>query len=249
MSILGAADVVDYAEVEGRAADLRDRLKLGSGPVADIESALSDAGVAVLVRPLGVRGPDGIYVRRPALSVVLLNGSSYLPRFRFTGAHELGHHQYGIERALDRNVFDAATVEEKRANVFAAAFLVPKSAISARVGYKTEISPERVLELATEFGVSYETMVYRLHNCGWLRGGAQRRDELLGARAEIFTDNLRNRRPPRETSLPLDYVRRAVRAYADQQIDVGRLAELLLLDDAEARRLLGKLHLLHQEDT
>ena len=249
MSTLGSTEVVDYAEVEGRAATLRDSLKLGSGSIADIESVLSDAGVAVLVRPLGRGGPDGIYVRRAALSVVLLNGSSYLPRFRFTGAHELGHHQYGTERALDRDVFAAATVEEKRANAFAAAFLVPKSGVAVRVGYKSDISPERVLELANEFGVSYETMVYRLHNCGWLRGGAQRRDELLGARAAIFTDNLRNRRAPRETALPLDFIRRSLRAYAHQQIDIGRLAELLLLDDAEARKLLGQLHLLQEEDT
>jgi Zn-dependent peptidase ImmA (M78 family) len=238
----------DYADIEARARSVRDRLRLGIGPTPDILSVMTDAGVSVLVRPLGPRGPDGIYVRRPGIAVAMLNGSLYLPRFRFAGAHELGHHEFGDDRALDEDIFVATTLEEKRANAFAASFLVPKVAIAERMTFKADVSPERVLELANEFGVSYQTMVYRLHNSGWLRGGAAARDVLLESRSAVLTDSLRNRRVTRDTVLPLDYINRAIAAYRDQRISLGRFAELVFMDPSYARRDLGELGLLHAED-
>lgn len=238
----------DYAAIEANAREVRDRLRLGTGPIADILTVLGDAGIAVIVRPLGRAGPDGLYVRRPRIATALLNGSKYLPRFRFTGAHELGHHEFGEERVVDRDIYAATTFEEKRANAFAASFLVPKAAIVERVQFKAETEPDNVLELANEFGVSYETMVYRLHNIGWLRGGATRRDELLVSRSAVLTDTLRNRRVTRDTVLPLDFIERAVAAYRDQSISLGRFAELLGRDEAAARRILAELHLLQDDD-
>jgi Zn-dependent peptidase ImmA (M78 family) len=238
----------DYVAIEARARQVRERLRLGTGPAPDILSVLTDAGLTVIVQPLGLKGPDGLYVRRPRIAVALLNGSKYLPRFRFTGAHELGHHEFGEQRAVDRDIFVAATFEEKQANAFAACFLVPKSAIAGRVEFKSDIAPERVLQLANEFGVSYETMVYRLHNVGWLKGGAGRRDALLASRAAVLTDSLRNRRVTRDTVLPLDFVKRAVAAYSSQSISLGRFAELLGMDEADARKGLADLGLLHDED-
>lgn len=238
----------DYAAIDAKAREVRDRLRLGTGPIPDILTVLGDAGVAVVVRPLGPDGPDGLYMRRPTVATALLNGSKYLPKFRFTGAHELGHHEFGEVRVVDRDIFDARTLEEKRANAFAATFLVPKAAIAERVEFKGPMDAGAVLDLANEFGVSYETMVYRLHNVGWLRGGAARRDELLASRSAVLTDTLRNRRVTRDTVLPLDFIERAVRAYRAQDISLGRFAELIGRDEMDARRVLANLGLLHEDD-
>jgi len=239
---------LDYDEVEGQASGLRGSLGVLTGPISDIESVLTDAGVTVLVRPLGVRGPDGMYVRRATLAVALLNGNTYLPRFRFTGAHELGHHYYGSVGALDRDVYRPANLEEKRANAFAACFLVPRSTLSRAASAREDIAPERALALANEFGVSYQTMVYRLHNCRLLKGGATKRDELLGARSAIFSDALRDRRVSRQAALPLDYVNRAIDAYGEQLISLDRLAELLFMDEGQVKKLLVHAQLLHEQD-
>jgi Zn-dependent peptidase ImmA (M78 family) len=240
--------LLDYAEVERRTTDVRARLGLGAAPLGDLTATLADAGLVVLVRPLGVGGPEGLYVRREGYGAVLLNGDAYLPRLRFTAAHELGHHEYGAQAAVD--VFIGATTdpEERRANAFAAAFLLPRVALAQRVVGPTP-SAERVVEVASEFGVSYETLVYRLHNLGLLPGGAQRRDQLLAERSAVMTNNLRQRRLERGSILPPEYVKRAIDAYARQDISLDRLAELLYAEDQEVGRALEEAGLLRPEDS
>jgi Zn-dependent peptidase ImmA (M78 family) len=238
---------LDYGEVERRSAEVRARLGLGSAPVADLSATLADAGLVVLVRPLGAAGPQGLYVRREGYGAVLLNGDAYLPRLRFTAAHELGHHVYGAPAALDVYIGATTDPEERRANAFAASFLLPLDALAQRLP-GSEQTPERVIEVANEFGVSYETLVFRLHNRGLLSGGAARRDELLEERSAVMTNNLRQRRLEHGSILPPDYVKRAIDAYARQDISLDRLAELLYVAEEVAGQALEEAGLLRSED-
>jgi len=239
---------VDFAEVERHTDQVRIRLNLGNAPIPDITSILEDAGLVVLVRPLGEFGPDGLYVRRDQFSVALLNGDKYLPRLRFTGAHELGHHEYGAVSALDEDIHGSAAPEETRANAFAASFLMPREALAERVGGRQPVPAELVLDVANEFGVSYETLVYRLHNTRLLRGGAAARDSLLAERSFLFTADLRQRRLETRSIVPSDYVVRAVRAYRGDRISLDRLAELLYADREGMATALKEAGLLHPED-
>jgi Zn-dependent peptidase ImmA (M78 family) len=242
-------NAVDFAEVDRRALQVRERLHLGLAPIADVTAVLADAGIVVFVRPLGDRGPMGAYVRRPEFAAVLLNSDTYLPRLRFTAAHELGHHEYGSAGVLDQTVGVFSTdPEEQRANVFAAAFLMPRDALSRHVAADQDVSPDAVLELSSELGVSYESLVFRLHNVGLLSGGAAKRDALQAARPMVLTEQLRRRKIERRTVLPPDYVVRALRAYDLYEISLDRLAELLYTDEAQLRADLSDSQLLHPED-
>lgn len=239
---------LDYTEIERRAAEVRERLGLGTAPVGDFTATLADAGLVVLVRPLGPKGPEGLYVRRAGYGAVLLNGDAYLPRLRFTAAHELGHHEYGAEAVVDVAIGATTDPEERRANAFAASFLMPRDALVQRIAGPAP-SAERVVEVASEFGVSYETMVYRLHNLQLLPGGAARRDQLLAERSAVMTDDLRQRRLESGTVLPPQYVKRAIDAYTRQDISLDRLAELLFTqDETVVGRALEEAGLLRPED-
>lgn len=239
---------LDYEEVERRSLAVRERLGLGVAPIADVPGTLADAGLVVLVRPLGEDGPEGLYVRRQDYGAVLLNGDAYLPRLRFTAAHELGHHEYGADAAVDVVIGATTDPEERRANAFAASFLMPRVALAQRVAGRP-VTAERVVELANEFGVSYETLVYRLHNLGLLPGGADTRDRLRSERSAVLTNSLRQRRLELRSLLPTEYVKRAIDAYAREDIPLDRLAELLFEDD-EARlgRALEEAGLLNPAD-
>lgn len=239
---------LDYGEVERRALDVRVRLGLGVAPIGDFTATLADAGLVVLVRPLGPNGPEGLYVRRPDYGAVLLNGDSYLPRLRFTAAHELGHHEYGADAAVDVHIGATTDPEEKRANAFAASFLMPRDGLAQRVLGATPTA-DRVVDIANEFGVSYETLVYRMHNLQLLPGGAERRNQLLAERSAVMTNNLRQRRLEQGSILPPDYVKRAIDAYARQDISLDRLAELLFRQDHEVGRALEEVGLLRPEDS
>jgi Zn-dependent peptidase ImmA (M78 family) len=237
-----------WAEVEGRAADLRAELRLGDEPVPDILNILEQIGLAVFVQPLGQDGPDGAYLPRERIKVVLLNGDRYLARLRFTAAHELGHHIFADGARLDERLFppsSAVDLAEQRANGFAAAFLMPESGIAARLGLlQGQITPDQVLRLATEFEVSYEALVNRLQNLR--RISSADRARLLAERAAVLTSEFRERRLPTYERLPGDYVRRALQAYEDAKISFDRLADLLRAESHDERLELARM--LHEQE-
>jgi len=241
---------VDYEQLEEAAQDARERSGLNPiDPVPEIVGVLEQLELLVLVRPLGPGGPQGIYVRRSRFAAVLLNGTDYLPRFRFSGAHELGHHErqhYDVHVDLD---FSGRDRKELEANAFAASFLAPRRALFERVGRlpKARLSPEQVLQLAADFTVSYEFMANRLHNVGLLQGH-QHRDELKAARATVLTDELREMRPAQRWRMPADFIGRALTAYGRYDISLGRLAELLEREVAVVSSALASHDYLHPED-
>src|SRR5215472_2358479 len=201
----------NWGAIERRAQEVRGQAQLSpTEPVPEIVGVLEQLGLIVLVQPLPAGGPQGIYVRRPRFAAVLLNGTDYLPRFRFTGAHELGHHALAHyqESHIDYD-FGGASSQERQANAFAASFLMPRAALYNRVDrHGPRLSPLDVLDLANEFVVSYESLVNRLHNLGLL-AGARHRDNLKAERPLVLTSELRERRPAERWRVPLDYVRRA----------------------------------------
>jgi hypothetical protein len=101
-----------------------------------------------------------------------------------------------------------------------------------------------VLYLQRAFGVSYQAMLYRLQNLGWLDRSC--REEL----AQLPPDTLRRtlgltdaqeEAAPAERGYPPRYVYLALEAYQQAKISVGKLAELLGTSLVEARELVWGL--------
>lgn len=158
------------------AAAFAERLGLEEGTVPDVEALLARLGVQVgeieltdpLVRGVSFAGP-GV---RPT---VLLNTADtlYKRRQRFTLAHELCHllvdRARGARLALASGPWAPLDVEQ-RANAFAAALLMPETAI-ARAVLPESIQYDKadwVVRLATEFDVSAQAMLARLKNLDYL---------------------------------------------------------------------------------
>lgn len=242
---------MQYAKLEQRALQARARIDLGPlEPVPDIISVLDQLGLTTWVRPLGVDGPDGIYLKRPTVAAVLLNSNRQLPRLRFTGAHELGHHDLGHFQAhVDQNIFGSKDRREHDANAFAASFLMPSKALyqaASHRGKLGKLSAEDVVAIAREFVMSYDATVYRLHNLGLLTGAAHR-DALRSQRAEVLTDDLREG-PTTRSSTPHGFVRRALEAYRREDINLSRLAEVLESPLPKIRAALADRDFLHSWD-
>jgi Zn-dependent peptidase ImmA (M78 family) len=231
-----------------RARELRAAIGLADGPVPEILSTLERLGLSVYVLPLGSDGPDGAYLPRAQFKTVLLNADKYLARLRFTAAHELGHHVFNDGAQMDKDIHQFRSLEEQRANGFAAAFLMPDTGILARLGVGA-ITPRDVVRIALEFGVSYTSLVHRLQKLQ--RVTPQQKAALLRDRAAVLTPEFRLRHLSVKQQLPSDYVDRALRAYDDWKISLDRLSELLRIPDDEREGLVGDLreqHLLREED-
>ncbi len=115
---------------EEAAEQERRRLGLGNAPIADVSELIASQGIWAS----GVTLPDGmsgLFLRHPSIGLAILVNSSHAKgRKRFSYAHEYAH------ALLDRNgdvtissTDNSSEMVEKRANAFAAAFLMPRGGI------------------------------------------------------------------------------------------------------------------------
>ena len=165
---------------EARAEAVLRQLKQKKAPI----------NVGRVARQLGVRveradlGEDcsGVLVRNGDAAVIGVNYSHHPNRQRFTIAHELGHfvlHKGGkyIDKGMSTLQFrDAESstgtqLEEREANQFAAALLMPADWVRREFEkHPFDLGDDEALNtMCRLFGVSSQAMSFRLVNLGLLR--------------------------------------------------------------------------------
>ncbi len=109
----------------------RKRLNLGCIPITDMSGLLSEQGIW----SSGVHLPQkmsGLFLHHPSLGLVILVNFAYVRvHQRFSYAHEYAHALFDRERRAVVSTGDnASELIEKRANAFAAAFLMPSEGVT-----------------------------------------------------------------------------------------------------------------------
>lgn len=117
---------------------------------------------------MNFRNLEGIYI--PAendddIPVIGINVNRRITRQRFTAAHELCHHFRDYNKPVKCPI-ESKSTEEKYADKFAAALLMPLSELREQVNIRKDsnghVSFESVLEIASFFGVSFEACMFRI---------------------------------------------------------------------------------------
>ena len=108
----------------------RRRLGLGYAPIRDICSRITEQGVWAAITPLDTN-MSGFFMHHPKIGLVVIANSSHRPsRRRFSFAHEYGHALMDRDlRVQITSTTNADELIEKRANAFAAAFLLPAKGV------------------------------------------------------------------------------------------------------------------------
>ncbi len=133
-------------------------------------------GVNVVIEDLRP-GFDGLSWCRNGFRLILVSNAVSWTRQRFTLAHELGHVLAGDAQDLrvDIDVMVPSTEHadtERRANAFAAGFLIPTEEIRSVVD---EIDDDVFARLVGRFGVSPSALSWRLLNLGYVDDQERRR--------------------------------------------------------------------------
>ncbi|AOX65736.1 hypothetical protein BJK06_08215 [Curtobacterium sp. BH-2-1-1] len=174
------------------------RVEAGASRFASLASALSkNLGVDVLVERFhdpATGEPDPVLggaVVHDELHLIAVNATSIRSRALFTLAHELGHvlQGDGVRVSQDAN-FAATSPEERFANAFAAALLLPDDEVHAVLATHGQYLPDTVAAIMRDYDVSKQTAVYRLHNLGLMNW--QNRDRLLNFRPYEFAGIIRD---------------------------------------------------------
>jgi Zn-dependent peptidase ImmA (M78 family)/transcriptional regulator with XRE-family HTH domain len=227
----------DFRWAEDLAFKVRNELRLGDRPALTLLQGLEeDCGVKVFHREFEPTGTAACSIDPYFGAGVLLNAKSTQRRRNFDLAHELFHL---VTWKLFRTSSPANNTkhEEQLADKFASTLLLPEEGVRSAVTRRCEgdrLSLPAVFDIAREFEVSVEALLWRLH---WIFNwsDSDRTKELIGKaklQARIFEKPAREEttvpaRPPRFHAL-------AVKALRNGEISVGRFAEYLGISRREA---------------
>jgi len=151
----------EIADAEKLARDVRETWKLGLDPIPNMTELLEEKGLKVLTVPLPPRVSGftcmvGRTDGKPGLPVIVVNNQFSLERRRLTLAHELAHRVIDTDSLEDKD-------EEKAANVFAGAFLMPPEHLLREAGkHRKALGYKEIVDLKRLYRVSGAALLMRL---------------------------------------------------------------------------------------
>lgn len=160
-----------------RARELRAELGLDAGAPVGCVLGLAEDGLGIPVHVTRMSGTvEGVCWQLGEERMLWVHLHEFVPRSRFTLAHELGHVRCAHDQLM---IVDTpktmwgktVTPTETQANAFAAELLAPRPGVVDVVGGRT-VDLEVVVELAAHFGVSAHVALYRCVTLGLLDSDA-----------------------------------------------------------------------------
>jgi len=230
----GRADSYGYRDAEALAKRVRDALELGDRPGLALLPVLEEVcGVKVFHLDFEPTGTAASAKSDTFGAGVLLNAGNVRWRRNFDLAHELFHLlTWDIFRqpASAGTASSCATKDEERlAQCFAVNILMPSDAVRAALNHKVKdgrLPFEGLFDVARQFDVSVEALLWRMHNLHMLSDDADATKTLI-ERMKSLSPLFEDRRQTPSEKLPERYKSLAIKALRHGAISVGRFAEYL----------------------
>jgi Zn-dependent peptidase ImmA (M78 family)/DNA-binding XRE family transcriptional regulator len=228
------------------AAQERNRLGLGDGPVLDLRTRLEvDVGLRIFSFPMEMRIAGLFGYNDRFGGCVGLNALHPYQRRRWSLAHECGHFlttRYKPDASFLK-ASGSRVLAEKVADQFATEFLMPASGVNRRFSEILQangsVSMADVCVLADLFQVSVQAFVIRLEELRRIKIGTWDRLADIGFRPlkakemlGLSTTELPEERYPKR------FIGLAVRAFEQGLLSEGELSEMLQMEPVEARHLI-----------
>lgn len=218
-------------------------LDLGSGGLSNLPELFErHFGVHVALGPWGEQ-VDGLCVHSDDFALLMASTDFSQGHTNFTLAHELAHHLFQDPREIiTENSSDMFSddVLEKRANAFAAYFLMPVDGLKALLSYQGErpgtLSGRSAIRLMETFGVSLKALTYHLNTIEWMNyeSGRSLRELGVGNLVAKYSGDAPNGAwtiPSRSRRYPARLVSAATDAVKGERLGLGPLATLLERED------------------
>jgi len=216
----------DLEDCEELAQSVREKWELGNDPIPNMTQLLERHGIKVLLLEL----PSNVFgltciVHRPNhedVTCIVVNKNTTLERRRFTLAHELGHKVMDPEKLK--------VDEEKAAQYFAGAFLMPKKHLEDEIGKQRKLPAySELIQIKRIYRVSGAALLVRLAQIGVIT-----EDTKIYA-FKTYAKNWRKVEPePLESvekqgsiEAPQRFQRLCYRALSEKLISLPKAAELL----------------------
>lgn len=237
-------------QAEQDAQSLRNWIGIGEGPIQNLFALLElQLGVRVYARKLDAK-VSGLFAYDEAVGAcILINAGHREDRRTLTGAHELGHFIATRRRPeIYQDERHENSREERYANAFASAFLMPARAVMEKFKELTigssHLTRRHIILLAHFFGVSRQATVLRLEELGltkkgtwdWFMDNGGITDEQV---RQVIGPAAYGPVPGEEAQSSRLFLL-AIEAWKKDLISEGQMSEMLKLDREKVRELLDE---------
>lgn len=163
-------------DIEERAVQFRNENGYGADAPIHLSSLLLKKNVITVFKPLSDK-LSGMAIRaQDNIRFLLVNRKQILGRQHFTIGHELYHlfiqENFTEQRCITGLFDDQKDQEEKKADYFAACLLLPESGVKQLIPpaerTKSLISDATVFKIQQYFGVSVNSVIFRLCELGFV---------------------------------------------------------------------------------
>lgn len=223
----------------------RSHYHLGIAPLLDLRGFLESRTYHIFMLPFGqeANAIRGLFFLHPNLGyTAVLNEELSRSDRHLTLAHLFAHSLYQNHWPATFCRQNDTRSLETFANRFAAYFLIPSEALIERLQarqIKAVANPADAIHLARYFGVSYETMLYRLKEESCLSGSPERWNkvqpevlaQMLGYSPKLNESD--RQFMTIEDRLPRIFIELTYRAVASEKLSLGSAAEILGISEFE----------------
>lgn len=165
--------MIKNIEIEAR--KLLSKYEVSEVPVP-VEDIAKNMGIKISYAPSDEY--SGMLIRKEGEQALMgVNSNEPKTRMRFTIAHEIAHFIFDKKTAVSIDYRNNGSsldkpLEEKRADLFAANLLMPRKKLQLDVEKISQenITKDKIADLARQYGVSSEAMMYRLANLNLITG-------------------------------------------------------------------------------
>lgn len=211
--------ISSFEDIENAASKVRECWHLGFDPIYNTIELLEDNHIKV-VSVYSEDSFDGMQTwLNQTIPVIVINRSNLksADRIRFTVIHELGHLLLPLGNLPEK-------VKEKYCNQFAAAMLIPKTAILKELGIsRKKLYIQELGELKKQYGISIQALMYRCKDLNIIT------ESHLNQLASIIVDNnWKIIEPVQYTGLEESnrFIQLLFRALAEELISMNKAAVL-----------------------
>ena len=218
-------------EIRKQANDFREKCKVSRYGIIDLFKDCQRLNYKIIRYPLGENTDLGFVMKKDNDMIIFTNTSCRLSREIFTLAHEIGHVQLHMEKAvsfIDNTITIAGRSNEEieqEANYFASCLLMPDDEVDKFldieiVDFKCKgLSAMDIARMMSEFNVSFEMTLNRLENLGKIndiekaRLDNQRIHTRIGNLLKSVGGNSRLNEESKEIEIPYEYIEYVIYNY------------------------------------
>jgi len=223
--------VTSPEQVEVLANQLRQVWHLGEAPLCQLTELLEEKGLKVCATPLPLKVSGLtclVHDAEQIVPVIVVNAAHNLERRRLTTAHELAHRLLRTEHLTGRE-------EERAANRFASALLMPAAPLRQELGaQRAHLSYPEIRELKHLFQVSAAALVVRLKDLEIISESTM--VYLFQTMGRTWRSHEPDGLQDHDQETPRRFSRLCYRALAEDYISVSKAAELLHLSIEQVRQ-------------